>query len=388
MLLRVNQLSWEYFMDAWNVFDYSLVVFSCADLVVSMAKENGSGLRWAASMRIFRAFRIARALKGEKIVVGLFRITQGFIDALPSVFWMSMAAFIFAYMLAVVLTSLVGGDTAARELWLDVDLYCGTVSQSLYTILQIMTMDSVHEPILRPILSYAPLGLIVVYLTMLILSFGTLNILLAIMVERMTIISQDTQESKVAMIAKSEKMLMVSMLKEFDDCDADFNGELDLKEFRKVLRTGPMTEKLKFLEVGAVEAENLFEMMDVDKSGALSPMEFLSGLFKVKGQAKGADLCRLITILEKNKKMSKAWVERMRHMNQQADLIQARLNQVGRILAGELKGLTEAANRAEHTWSSAAKRKLVIQENELKDKAIFPGMIDIESDDGTDLFQL
>ena len=63
-------------MDAWNVFDYSLVVFSCADLaawrgrhfgqtelvscssldgrlskVVSMAKENGSGLRWAASMR-------------------------------------------------------------------------------------------------------------------------------------------------------------------------------------------------------------------------------------------------------------------------------------------------------------------------------------------------
>ena len=60
------------------------------------------------------------------------------------------------------------------------------------------------------------------------------------------------------------------------DCDTDFNGELDMKEFRKVLRTswawaavllrgvteslcrtGPMTEKLKFLEVGAVEAENL-----------------------------------------------------------------------------------------------------------------------------------
>ena len=37
-----------------------------------------------------------------------------FIDALPSVFWMSAAAFVFAYMLAVALTSLVGGDTDAR----------------------------------------------------------------------------------------------------------------------------------------------------------------------------------------------------------------------------------------------------------------------------------
>ena len=38
-----------------------------------------------------------------------------FIDALPSVFWMSAAAFIFAYMLAVALTSLVGGDTDTRH---------------------------------------------------------------------------------------------------------------------------------------------------------------------------------------------------------------------------------------------------------------------------------
>eukprot|EP00439_Symbiodinium_sp_Y106_P050756 s2393_g6.t1 len=200
------------------------------------------------------------------------------------------------------------------------------------------------------------------------------------------------QENKIALVAKTEKLLMMSMLKEFDDCDTDFNGELDMKE------TGPMTEKLKFLEVGAVEAENLFEMMDVDKNGALSPIEFLSGLFKANSRfcclgifgsaVEGADLCRLITILDKNKKMSKLWVERMRRMNHQADLIQARLNQVGRILAGELKGLTEASARADFTWSSAAKRKLVIQENELRDKAIFPGMIETEeSDDGSEQWQ-
>ena len=41
--------------------------------------------------------------------------TSRFIDALPSVFWMSAAALIFLYMLAVALTSLVGGDTDAQK---------------------------------------------------------------------------------------------------------------------------------------------------------------------------------------------------------------------------------------------------------------------------------
>ncbi|CAJ1382962.1 unnamed protein product [Effrenium voratum] len=184
MLLRVNQFSWDYFMDAWNVFDYCLVVFSVADIeVVSVAKSDGSGLRWAASARVFRSLRVARAIRGEKLVMGLFRITQGFLDALKSMLWTFVAASIFAYMLAVALTSLVGSDTASRELWPESDLYCGTVTRSLFTVLQIMTMDCVSETILRPMSVYAPLGLMVAYFSMLVLSFGVLNILFAIMVD-------------------------------------------------------------------------------------------------------------------------------------------------------------------------------------------------------------
>eukprot|EP00913_Durusdinium_trenchii_P011689 g10977.t1 len=91
--------------------------------VVSLAKTDGSGLRWAASLRVFRSLRIARAIRREKVVRGLFRITQGFIDALPSMLWTFLAAVLFAYMLAIVLTALVGSDLAARELWENAEEY-------------------------------------------------------------------------------------------------------------------------------------------------------------------------------------------------------------------------------------------------------------------------
>eukprot|EP00435_Cladocopium_sp_Y103_P061604 s1568_g23.t1 len=335
MLLRINQLKWDYFVDPWNVFDYCLVVFSVADLVVSLAKVDGSGLRWAASLRVFRSLRIARAIRREKMVRGLFRITQGFIDGLPSMLWTFLAALILAYMLAIALTSLVGSDLAARELWAEADLYCGTTTRSLFTILQIMTLDCVAEPVLRPLYHAAPMGLLVTYLSNLVLSFGVLNILLAIMVERMTIISSESQESRASAIAKTERLLMTSMLEEFTEYDSDYNGELDFWEFRKVLRTPTMTKKLGFLGLGCEEAESLFELMDIDKSGSLTPIEFLTGLFKVKGPAKGQDLCRLITLVEKNKRMATKWVKRVRHLNQKADEIQVRLNGVPWQIAGD-----------------------------------------------------
>ena len=43
-----------------------------------------------------------------------------------------------------------------------------------------------------------------------------------------------------------------------EEYDSDYNGELDFWEFRKVLRTPPMTKKLGFLGLGCEEAESLW----------------------------------------------------------------------------------------------------------------------------------
>lgn len=159
MLLRLNQLSWDYFVDPWNVFDYSLVVLSCSDIVVTISNSSSGGMRLASSLRIFRLLRVVRSIKGLKIVAGLWLIIQGILDSIRTVFWVACATIVMIYCFAVALTTIVGHDEEARSRWYLADVYVGSVSKSMLTILQVITLDSWTADIARPLMDIAPISL-------------------------------------------------------------------------------------------------------------------------------------------------------------------------------------------------------------------------------------
>ena len=63
-ILRIHQLGYDYFLDSWNVYDYTLVVLSGADIVVSVTLPGSGGLGVAKSLRILRLLRVYRSIKG------------------------------------------------------------------------------------------------------------------------------------------------------------------------------------------------------------------------------------------------------------------------------------------------------------------------------------
>ncbi|CAL1133431.1 unnamed protein product, partial [Cladocopium goreaui] len=69
-ILRIHQLGYDYFLDSWNVYDYTLVVLSGADIVVSVTLPESGGLGIAKSLRILRLLRIYRSIKGLKALSG------------------------------------------------------------------------------------------------------------------------------------------------------------------------------------------------------------------------------------------------------------------------------------------------------------------------------
>lgn len=54
-----------------------------------------------------------------------------------------------------------------------------------------------------------------------------------------------------------------------------------------VARIPGLVKKLGLLGITIEEAESLFDIMDVNGSGTVTPEEFIAGLQKIKGQAKG-----------------------------------------------------------------------------------------------------
>lgn len=372
MLIRQHQQGWDYFIDVWNVFDYSLVVLNCADIVIAVSSQGSASIQLATTLRILRLLRVVRNIKGLKVFYGLWLIIQGILDSLRTVGWVALTLLIIAYCLAVALTTLVGASETVRELWPYSDQYVGSVVRSMWTVMQVVTLDNWASEIARPLLKVDTAAAIAVVFGIIICTFGLLNTILAVILEHIQAIARDSKDLTGKVLEKTEQVLLMSLADEFRTADVDGSGELEFGEFKRLIRTESFSFKLLLLGIRSDEAESLFELMDADKSGSVSPEEFIGGLQKLKGTAKGEDLVLLISFAQKQCLRASRFVDRVKHLSQKADMIQGRLNEIGKGIGHELKARKDASARNDDVWQKAAHRQLVIGKLDVARRVQFP----------------
>lgn len=304
MLARLHHLGWEYFDDTWNVLDYSLVVLSLADSVVSITKHiapipgGGDGMQLAKSLRVFRLLRIVRSIKGLQILSGLWLIIQGLLESMRTVLWVGCAVCIITYTFAVALCTFSAHEKEQVAAWYLLPMYTGSVKNSMLTIMQVFTFDTWSD-VARPLMEVAPFTGPILVFSMVVLAFGTLNILVGVMVQQVSSLAEDSKETTMKALERTETVLMQSILEDFVKGDKTGTGEFDLRQFKKLIRTASLSEKLLLLAIRSEDAESLFDLLDADKSGTVSAMEFIEGLQKIKGSAKGVDVVQLICFAQK-----------------------------------------------------------------------------------------
>jgi len=362
------------------VYDYTLVVLSGADIVVSVTIPGSGGLGIAKSLRILRLLRVYRSIKGLKALSGLWVIVQGCLDSLLAVVWVTVALFIFLFMFAVIVCTMVGQDLDIRREWSHADLYVGSLWKAVLTILQVFTVDSIGTTLGQPLMKISPATAAMLVMSVIFLNFGCINILVAVMVEHIVSIAAETRESFSKVLAKVEKKVFAAMLEELTEyCDdGEGGGELTYKDFSKVIRTPSVVEKMKLLNFCFDEMELLFELMDADGSGSVSPKEFVAGLKKMKGPALGADVVRLIGLAQKQYWRALGFNRRLKVLNEKADLIQERLNFLGKHCSEEMVERCHSEVRQEDALKQAAQRQLVILEGDEKRRTTYPGLLPAE----------
>eukprot|EP00931_Biecheleriopsis_adriatica_P003546 TRINITY_DN105348_c0_g1_i1.p1 TRINITY_DN105348_c0_g1~~TRINITY_DN105348_c0_g1_i1.p1 ORF type:complete len:479 (-),score=118.36 TRINITY_DN105348_c0_g1_i1:78-1514(-) len=377
MGVRLNQYAWDYFVDPWNIFDYALVILSCSDVVMSLADPNSPGMGLASTLRIFRLLRVVRSIKGVHAIAGLWLIIQGLLESLKTVIWVAMAMIVFLYCFGVALVTLAGQEVHIRELWLEAEIYIGTTPKAMMSMLQVVTFDRWAQDVVRPLIKLQPLALIVIFGAIIVMSFGCLNILVAVMVAQVSAISKDGKMSAAKEREQTEQSILAAIIDELKENDDDGSGDLDFKEFKKLIRLPSLKSKLQLLGLRIDEAEGLFTIMDVDESGTVTPEEFIDGLQKVKGAAKGQDVLQLIGFAQKHCSRAAEFVERLSFLNGKADEIQERCNKLGLYLQAEVQDRSKAERRADQTWQAAAKRTVVIKKVDLDRQKNFPGLAEV-----------
>ncbi len=162
ILLKVYAYGKDFFKSAWNIFDASVILVSI--------------LPAAGSFAVFRALRILRTLRLLNNVPKLKLIIESLLLAVPSIGWIMVLLIIIFYVFAVIGTALFGANFPE---------YFGTLGKSFYTLFQIMTLESWSSAIARPIQETSPFSALYFVTFILIATYTTLNIFIAIVVNTM-----------------------------------------------------------------------------------------------------------------------------------------------------------------------------------------------------------
>jgi voltage-gated sodium channel len=162
LLLKLAAYRTIFWRNGWNVFDF---------VVVGVALVPGAG-PWA----VLRSLRVLRVLRLLTVVPQLRRVVAAFLHAIPGLMGVMAVMSIFYYTAGVLATTLFGATHAE---------WFGTLGRSLYTLFQIMTLESWSMGIVRPIMQQHPWAWAFFVPFIVIATFTILNLFIGIIVSTM-----------------------------------------------------------------------------------------------------------------------------------------------------------------------------------------------------------
>ena len=192
LLVRLTVYRSHYWRSGWNWFDF---------IVVAVALTPGAG-PWA----VLRSLRVLRVLRLLTVVPQMRRVVAAFIHSIPGLAGVVAVMAVFFYTAGVLATVLFG---PSHPQWF------GTLGGSLYSLFQIMTLESWSMGIVRPVMEVHAWAWAFFVPFIMIATFTILNLFIGIIVSTMQELAGKsdlpatpaTVESNAALVERMERDL-------------------------------------------------------------------------------------------------------------------------------------------------------------------------------------
>lgn len=162
LTLKLIAYRGRFWRSSWNIFDF---------LVVAIALVPGAG-PWS----VLRSLRVLRVLRLLTIIPSLRKVVAAFLHSIPGLAGVVAVMTIFFYTAAVLSTRLFG-ETYPE--------WFGSLGASLYSLFQIMTLESWSMGIVRPVMETHPYAWAYFVPFIMIATFTILNLFIGIIVSTM-----------------------------------------------------------------------------------------------------------------------------------------------------------------------------------------------------------
>lgn len=166
-----------FWRDPWSVFDFA---------VVAIALIPASG-----ELAVLRALRVLRVLRLLTMVPSMRRVVGALLAAIPGLGSIALVLMVIYYVFAVIATNLFAADYPE---------WFGHLGRSLYTLFQIMTLESWSMGIARPVMENFPHAWTFFVPFILVATFTMLNLFIAVIVNAMQTFSAAEHQETVAVV--------------------------------------------------------------------------------------------------------------------------------------------------------------------------------------------
>ena len=180
LLMRLYVYRSRFFRDPWSVFDF---------IVVAIALVPAAG-----PFSVLRALRVLRVLRVLTIVPSMRRVVGALLGAVPGLLSIAAVLLLIYYVAAVISTNLFG---AAFPDWF------GDIGRSLYTLFQVMTLESWSMGISRPVMQEFPYAWMFFVPFILIATFTMLNLFIAVIVGAMQTVADEEQKETALVVQQA-----------------------------------------------------------------------------------------------------------------------------------------------------------------------------------------
>lgn len=191
-----------FFRNGWNVFDF---------LVVGVALVPGAGA-WA----VLRSLRVLRVLRLLTVIPQLRKVVAAFLHSIPGLSGVVAVMAIFFFTAGILATNLFG---PAFPDWF------GSLGKSLFSLFQIMTLESWSMGIVRPVMEVFPWAWAFFVPFIIIATFTILNLFIGIIVSTM----QELHQLPTPDMSRTELMEITRRI------------EKDLEQLQTLLAAGETT---------------------------------------------------------------------------------------------------------------------------------------------------
>jgi voltage-gated sodium channel len=191
LTLKLTVWRGRFFRSGWNLFDLAIVAIAW--------------LPAAGPLAVLRALRIMRVLRLVSVVPQMRAVVGALLRALPGMGSIVAVLMLVFYVAAVMATGLFG---AAFPDWF------GSIGASMYSLFQIMTLESWSMGIVRPVMEVYPLAWLFFVPFIVATSFTVLNLFIALIVNSMQNLQSETQETvrAEAVVAHDEREALARQL--------------------------------------------------------------------------------------------------------------------------------------------------------------------------------